>query len=77
MLSISHTTRPPRPGEVDGEHYHFVDETEFARLVDEGAFLEHAVAWTDGACGFALAPGEGRRSFSPVVSSVARDVSAS
>ena len=41
-LSVSHTTRPPRPGEVDGEHYHFVSEAEFEKLAEQGAFLEHA-----------------------------------
>ncbi len=41
-LSISHTTRPPREGEVDGRHYYFVSEDEFSRLVAENAFLEHA-----------------------------------
>jgi len=42
VFSVSHTTRPPRPGEVDGVHYHFVDRNAFARLVEEGAFVEHA-----------------------------------
>ena len=41
-LSISHTTRPPRPGERDGVHYYFVDEAAFETLVGQGAFLEHA-----------------------------------
>lgn len=41
-LSISHTTRPPRPGERDGVDYHFVDEPAFEKLVERGAFLEHA-----------------------------------
>ena len=41
-LSVSHTTRPPRPGERDGEHYFFVDEPTFEALVERGAFLEHA-----------------------------------
>ena len=41
-LSVSATTRPPRPGEVDGEHYYFVDDQEFDRLVAEGELLEHA-----------------------------------
>ncbi|HJT98549.1 MAG TPA: guanylate kinase [Rhodanobacteraceae bacterium] len=41
-LSISHTTRPPRPGDVDGRHYRFVNRGVFERLVAEGAFLEHA-----------------------------------
>ncbi len=41
-LSVSHTTRPPRSGEVDGQHYHFVSNDEFLRLVAENAFLEYA-----------------------------------
>ena len=42
VLSVSHTTRPPRPGEQDGVHYHFISSDEFRKLVAEGAFLEHA-----------------------------------
>ena len=41
-LSISATTRPPRPGEVDGVDYHFMSDSQFDRLVAEGAFVEHA-----------------------------------
>ena len=41
-LSISYTTRPPRPGEVDGVHYHFVDDATFLKMLDEGDFLESA-----------------------------------
>jgi len=41
-LSVSHTTRPPRPGEMDGVHYYFVDEETFQNLEGQGAFLEHA-----------------------------------
>jgi len=41
-LSVSYTTRPPRPGEQDGVHYHFVDEPAFLNLVSQDAFLEHA-----------------------------------
>lgn len=41
-LSVSATTRAPRPGEVDGEHYYFVDDAEFDRLVETGALLEWA-----------------------------------
>ena len=42
VLSVSHTTRAPRPGEEDGVHYHFVSVDEFMRLAGEGAFLEQA-----------------------------------
>lgn len=42
VLSVSHTTRRPRPGEQNGVQYHFVAAEEFRRLVAEGAFLEHA-----------------------------------
>ncbi len=41
-ISVSHTTRSPRPGEQDGVHYHFVDHATFAHMVADGAFLEHA-----------------------------------
>jgi guanylate kinase len=41
-LSISYTTRAPRPGEVDGREYHFVDRTAFERMIAAGDFLEHA-----------------------------------
>jgi guanylate kinase len=41
-ISVSVTTRPPRPGEVDGREYHFVDDGEFDRLVASGALLEWA-----------------------------------
>lgn len=42
-LSVSATTRPPRPGEVDGVHYHFIDDAEFDRLVETDQMLEWAV----------------------------------
>jgi len=41
-LSVSYTTRPPRPGETDGVDYHFVDEPRFLALKARGEFLEHA-----------------------------------
>jgi guanylate kinase len=41
-LSVSATTRPPRPGERDGVDYHFLSPAEFERRVEEGAFVEHA-----------------------------------
>lgn len=39
-MSVSATTRPPRPGEVDGTNYHFLAAEEFARRLDAGEFLE-------------------------------------
>ncbi|MEJ2383987.1 MAG: guanylate kinase [Xanthomonadales bacterium] len=41
-LSVSHTTRDPRPGETNGVHYHFVSAAEFEELARAGQFLEHA-----------------------------------
>ncbi|WP_294120017.1 guanylate kinase [Sphingomonas sp.] len=41
-ISVSATTRPPRPGEVDGVDYHFVDEAEFNRLIEADEFAEWA-----------------------------------
>lgn len=58
-VSVSHTTRQMRPGEENGLNYHFVSVEEFARMLDETAFLEHArvfdnyygtsQAWVEGA----------------------------
>ena len=42
VLSVSATTRDPRPGEIAGVHYHFLDDEAFDRLVAEGGFLEWA-----------------------------------
>lgn len=42
-LSVSATTRDPRPGEVDGVHYQFVSSDEFRRMIDAGEMLEYAV----------------------------------
>ena len=44
-MSVSATTRPPRPGEVDGRDYHFVSGQRFEELVAEGAFLEWATVF--------------------------------
>lgn len=41
-LSVSATTRPPRPGEVEGREYYFVDDREFDRLIANGELLEWA-----------------------------------
>lgn len=41
-LSVSYTTRAPRPGEIDGREYHFVDRATFQRMLEAGEFLESA-----------------------------------
>lgn len=41
-VSVSHTTRKIRPGEVDGVNYHFVDQAVFRSMIEAGDFLEHA-----------------------------------
>lgn len=41
-FSVSYTTRPPRPNEVEGRDYHYIDPDEFRRMVERGEFLEHA-----------------------------------
>jgi guanylate kinase len=44
-MSVSVTTRPMRPGEIEGRDYHFIDRTEFDRLVAADALLEHATVF--------------------------------
>ncbi|MGH8481202.1 MAG: guanylate kinase [Nevskiaceae bacterium] len=44
-ISVSHTTRPPRPGEQNGVHYHFVERAVFEAMIGRGEFLEHAVIY--------------------------------
>jgi guanylate kinase len=44
-LSVSVTTRPKRPGEIDGRDYHFVDTAHYSSLVDGGQLLEHAMVF--------------------------------
>ncbi|GLS84966.1 guanylate kinase [Paraferrimonas haliotis] len=41
-VSVSHTTRAPRPGEIDGQHYHFVDVDTFKQLIEANEFFEWA-----------------------------------
>lgn len=45
VVSVSHTTRPPRPGEVDGVNYHFVDRETFASMATAGDFFESATVF--------------------------------
>jgi len=47
-FSVSDTTRPMRRGEVDGEHYHFIERAEFDRRVAAGRYLEHAEVFGNG-----------------------------
>lgn len=42
VFSVSATTRTPRPGEIDGQHYHFLSPESFRKKITEGAFIEHA-----------------------------------
>jgi guanylate kinase len=42
QVSVSHTTRAQRPGEINGVNYHFIDRTEFTNMIDRGEFLELA-----------------------------------
>src|SRR5271156_4006795 len=44
-LSVSVTTRPRRPSEIDGQDYHFIDQAAFDRMVAEGELLEHATVF--------------------------------
>jgi guanylate kinase len=41
--AVTCTTRPPRPGEIDGKDYYFIDNEEFSRRIESGVFLEHAL----------------------------------
>jgi len=46
-VSVSHTTRPKRPGETDGVNYHFVDDPKFVEMIEAGDFLEHAQVFSN------------------------------
>jgi guanylate kinase len=58
-ISVSVTTRAPRPGEVDGIHYRFIDDARFDELVDKGALLEWAVVHGSARYGTPRQPVEG------------------
>ncbi|MFT4011582.1 MAG: guanylate kinase [Nocardioidaceae bacterium] len=57
-ISVSATTRPPRPGEVDGEHYHFVTDAEFDEMIAAGDLLEWAVVHSSARYGTPRGPVE-------------------
>jgi guanylate kinase len=42
VVSVSHTTRPPREGEINGQNYHFVSEQDFQTLIEQNKFIEYA-----------------------------------
>lgn len=44
-FTVSHTTRRQRPGEIDGVHYHFVDQAGFDQMVEEDRFVEYATVF--------------------------------
>jgi guanylate kinase len=56
LLSVSATTRAPRPGEVDGVSYYFIDDDEFDRMIAAGEFLEWAVVHNKSRYGTPRAP---------------------
>ncbi len=47
QVSISHTTRPKRPGEIDGVNYHFVSKEQFQAMLKQQAFLEYAQVFSN------------------------------
>ena len=63
-LSVSVTTRAPRPGEIEGVQYHFADQAEFAEMVAAGALLEHA-SYAGNSYGTPRAPGDVSLALSP------------
>jgi guanylate kinase len=56
VVSVSHTTRAPRPGEENGRHYFFIDPAEFTAMVQAGEFLEHALVFGQDHYGTARRP---------------------
>ena len=65
-FSVSATTRPPRPGEIDGVHYYFISREKFAEMIAEGAFLEYD-AHADNYYGTPRAQAEEKRERGPVL----------
>lgn len=45
QISISYTTRPPRPGDIHGKDYYFITPTEFSQMLERNDFLEHATVY--------------------------------
>ena len=45
FVSVSHTTRPPRPDEINGINYYFISINEFEEMIKQNAFVEHAMVF--------------------------------
>lgn len=58
VVSVSATTRAPRPGEVNGEHYHFITPQKFQEMIDNGEMLEYALVYNNHLYGTPKAPVE-------------------
>ena len=65
-FSVSATTRPPRPGEIDGVHYYFISREKFEEMIAQGAFLEYD-AHADNYYGTPRAQAEEKREHGPVL----------
>ena len=65
-FSVSATTRPPRPGEIDGVHYYFISREKFEEMIAQGAFLEYD-AHADNYYGTPQAQAEEKRERGPVL----------
>lgn len=65
-FSVSATTRPPRPGEIDGVHYYFISREKFEEMIAQGAFLEYD-AHADNYYGTPRAQAEEKRERGPVL----------
>ena len=65
-FSVSATTRPPRPGEIDGVHYYFISREKFEEMIAQGAFLEYD-AHADNYYGTPRAQAEEKREQGPVL----------
>ncbi len=58
VVSVSATTRAPRPGEVNGEHYHFIPPQKFQDMIDKGEMMEYALVYNNHLYGTPRAPVE-------------------
>ena len=70
-FSVSATTRPPRPGEIDGVHYYFISREKFEEMIAQGAFLEYD-AHADNYYGTPRAQAEEKREHGPVLLDIER-----